>query len=319
MANVISILAVIILLLIIIIPIYAFFKYTGISIKATFTEIRSNFKPDLRNTLRDYFFGFILPILLLPIIAVLIVIVGIIIIIYLLFFAYKPFKSLKYTIFPEMKDLKYFFNKNFLLKFSNNFIWKTKNFVIILKKEYHKRNLYCYDNNNLLCVIREVDNILNNYDFLKAVYSNYYASEVFDYNKFIEYSNQMGMYIRTYNINNKLPKDEKFNIEKLLKINDINLEFKKININTANLQEIINLPFINIVAAKKIQNHIKESGNFKTFWEFAKFLNLNINQGLTLSKLVFVKPIKNSISKQKTIKINKINKKEKGPERGIDL
>ena len=241
------------------------------------------------------------------------------IIIYLLCFSYEPLKSLKYSIFMKNKDMKYFFNKNFLLKFSNNFIWKTKNFVIIFKKENHKKNLYCYNNDDLLCVIREVDNILNNYDFLKAVYSNYYASEVFDYNKFIEYSNQMRMYIRTYNITNKLPKDEKFNIEKLLKINDINLEFKKININTANLQEIINLPFINIVAAKKIQNHIKESGNFKTFWEFAKFLNLNINQGLTLSKLVFVKPIKNSIPKQKTIKINKINKKEKGPERGIDL
>ena len=203
-----------------------------------------------------------------------------------------------------------------MLKFSNNFIWEAKKFIIILKNENHKKNLYCWNKDNLLCVIREVDNIMNNYDFLNAMYTNFYHSETFDYDKFIEYSNQMGMYIRTYNIINKLPDNEKFSLEKLMKTNNINLEFKKININTAALQEIINLPFINIVTAKKLQNHIKENGNFKTFWEFAKFLKLNINQGEVLSKLVFVKPVKDKVKKQKTIKINK---KEKEPERGIDL
>ena len=113
MDNFIFILLVSILLFVILILIYAFLKYTGISLKATFDEIRSNFKPDLKNTLRDLFLGGVLPVLLLPLYFIFILIAGFFILMHYLFFVYKPFESLKYSILTEMNDPKYFFRKNF--------------------------------------------------------------------------------------------------------------------------------------------------------------------------------------------------------------
>ena len=194
--------------------------------------------------------------------------------------------------------LDYFFDRNIRIGLFHGYRWETLDCIIELIKEKGINNIYCYNktpsnDENIfhICVIREIDNSIKNYNFIQFLFDNYAGADWFSYSDFIDFANKNGMFLRTYNLSKPLDNPQK-HLNILMKENGIKIKPKKLNINEASLQEIINLPFINIVTAKKIIKHKEETGDFKSFWEFAKFLKLNENQGTVLSKLVFVKQVK---------------------------
>ena len=185
-----------------------------------------------------------------------------------------------------------FFSKFNLIKLYlfNNFYFETPYCIIELKTENGWKNIYCYENGKLnpkVCLIREIENTEDILLFLSLIYENFSKNNDMNYQIFTDFAKRNGMFMKTYEviIERGLP----FNA--LLKKNGISTEVKKLNINTAAEEEITNLPFINIVTAKRILKHINEVGQFKSFWEFANFARITPNQGLILSKLVCTKEI----------------------------
>ena len=192
----------------------------------------------------------------------------------------------------------------FRISVLKSFYFQNKSFTLEFINENWQNNIYCFNNKNQVCLIREIDNMAGNTSFMKILYENFFNGEetTLNYKKFIDFANDNEMFIRTYTVSvSKLTK----HINNILKKNNIFIEPKKLNINTATEQEITNLPFINIIHTKKITKHIEENGSFKSFWDFALFMNLRPNQGEILSKLVFVKPLKENIKSENKKKFDK--------------
>lgn len=190
--------------------------------------------------------------------------------------------------------INYIIDKNIKIGIFHKFRYETKNCIIELTKENKINNIYCYNknikenqNNFHICVIREIDNTTENYYFMQLLYDNYSSLEDFGYEEYIDFANKNDMFLRTYTLEKPL-ENSNTHLNELMRMNGISIEPKKININKAVQKEIANLPFINIITAKKIMKYIEERSGFKSFWEFAKFLKLNKNQGIILSKLVYV-------------------------------
>ena len=175
----------------------------------------------------------------------------------------------------------------------NNFYFETNKCIVKLKIEKGWKNIYCWKNNKIktkVCIVREIENMEDIFLFLSLFYENFSKSNYLDYQDFTDFAKKNGMFIKTYEVDIK--KEEKIlPIEYLLRKRGISTEVKKLNINNSSEEELSNLPFINIIKAKKIKKQINEVGQFKSFWEFANFAEITPNQGLILSKLVNTKKL----------------------------
>lgn len=209
----------------------------------------------------------------------------------------------------KLADILYFHRKNMAIWFFNSFKCEIGKCGIEIIKENGWKNIYCYELdkiNKKVCVIRGIDNVESTTFFMSLLYENFFKTDMFDYLNFLEYAKNNGMFIKEYEINTKNVDYEIKHIDKFLAEKGISAKINKLNINTATELEITNLPLINAIMAKRIVKHVNEEGEFKSFWEFAKFAKISPNQGLILSKLVFAEKGK----EQKT-------KKEK--DRSLDL
>ena len=209
----------------------------------------------------------------------------------------------------KLADILYFHRKNMAIWFLNSFKCEIGRCGIEIIKENGWKNIYCYESdkiNKKVCVIRGIDNVESTTFFMSLLYENFFKNDNFYYPDFVQYAKNNGMFIKEYEINTKNVDYEIKHIDKFLAEKGISAKINKLNINTATELEITNLPLINAIMAKRIVKHIKEEGEFKSFWEFAKFAKISPNQGLILSKLVFAEKGK----EQKT---------EKEKDRSLDL
>ena len=99
-------------------------------------------------------------------------------------------------------------------------------------------------------------------------------------------------------------KDKYANLEELIKTQlsrpiliDLEDKVSKININKANVAQLIKLPFIDKETAAKIVMRVNSEGNFISMWDFAEFIKLEQEQMEALLKLVYIEPPKETIPK----------------------
>lgn len=199
----------------------------------------------------------------------------------------------------KLSEILYFHRKNIKIILLNSFYLNAYNFTVELTKEKGMVNFYCIyienPTNPKVFVIREIDNTESITFFTLLFWENFSKNNNLQFLEILDFAKNCGMIIKKadikligekrYEFFNSIEKGK--SLSKLLLQNNISFEIKRININTSTEQEIANLPMINVIYAKKIKNHIVNNGNFKNFWEFAKFVKLSPNQGRILSKLVF--------------------------------
>ena len=191
-----------------------------------------------------------------------------------------------------------FVNKNynkFKINIIRNFHWKTVNSIVLLMSEKGWSNIYFLDKKSLnVFVIREIENPDTIITFINLLYDNFYDLTDFSSENFVDFAKNNRMNIKKYKLDLKNKKKIYIRkIDKYIKSQEIYMDLKKININTATEQEITNLPLINIVIAKKIKKRIEEDGEFSSFWEFADFVGITPSQGIILTKFIFIQKTKN--------------------------
>ena len=108
---------------------------------------------------------------------------------------------------------------------------------------------------------------------------------------------------KIYNIM-KFYQDKNVNLEELIKAQlprplfiDLEDKVSKININKANVAQLIKLPFIDKETAAKIVMRVNSEGNFLSMWDFAEFIELEQEQTEALLKLVYIEPPKETVPK----------------------
>ncbi|MBQ9246156.1 helix-hairpin-helix domain-containing protein [bacterium] len=192
--------------------------------------------------------------------------------------------------------------KNYLSPFHNAYSLKNKNVTLIFnkvqlsiacmnikdRKENFKVKWDNYKDDNYMAIR---DNVLKN--FFNETFNQIcvYFNEDTTYEKILNliqesYSPDIAQSKDANKSQNKNSKKDLLYIDDYLKEKD-NTQ-KTVNINTADINELSQLPGINIVMAKRIIKYRKEHNGFDSYGEFYKEFNIKPHFQRQLNKLIYI-------------------------------